>query len=526
MESNDLEWDDDDGGESFKSALSSSLKESFTAYSICVNPLSLNIDITDHSEFVDALSEGGEESENEEEPFQEINNSEQNNDLGDLVSNDPLTIEDDAPEDHANHETMQTPVIIPKDIPAKLMIESKSTNQTTANPVIKSLTFNQDNDCIAMATSTGFQINTLDPNPNQPYQIHKKDIKGGVTCIQMLHHSSLLAIVKSKTPRNLSIIHARTGKAVKEMSFTSAVRRVEMNKCCIVVLTASGDLHVFVYNKRMGDGDSDSDSDFDFVKSVNIIHASESARTMTADGAMLQGAFFELSSHLIEGCAWLVCKSSEGLGSISVHRILDENGKKPAMELMNTFNAHSHSIGKIAIGGDDVKTQKVFATASIQGTIIRVFRLSDCEKLYELQRGSSPSTIRSISFNMEASRISVSSFKGTIHIFDLTKENQVNNREQEPKSNIFNALKRLTYKVKENDENIIRSFARIRLKGDHARVSNTIAMLKTTKLECGEEEDNIAICLQDGKLFQYAVRSNGRKRPTRADDLLIQEDSA
>lgn len=537
MKYNDLEWDDD-GGESFKSAISSPLAESFTAYSVCVNPLTLNIDITDHSEFVDALSEGDaslDEVENVEEEEEESSLEEFDASHGnDVGGNEPCAIEDDHAEDHqstnSTSETEPQSHAVPKDVQAAATNENESKTKTinqklmaNKNLAIKSLTFNQDKDCIALATTNGFQINTLDPDPNQPYQIHKKNIKGGITCIQMLHHSSLLAIVKSKAPRNLYIIHARTGKIVKELSFTSAVRRIEMNKLCLTILTASGDLHVFVYNQRAAVGDRD----FVFVKSLNILHSSESARTMTAEGAMLQGAFFELSSHLIEGSAWLVTKSSEGLGYISVYEISLENGT-PVMRMENTFHAHSHSIGKIAIGGDDVKTKKLFATASIQGTLIRVYRLSGCEKLYELQRGSSPSTIRSMSFNLNASKISVSSIKGTIHLFDLAEDNQLN-RKQNPdgKSSVLNALKRLSlYKSKENEANIIKSFARIRLKGEQSRLSNTIAMLRTTKLENGDEEDNVAICLQDGKLFQYAVNGNGKKRPTRADDLLRQNTPA
>jgi WD40 repeat protein len=198
------------------------------------------------------------------------------------------------------------------------------------------------------------------------------------------------------------------------------------------------------------------------------------------------------------------------------------------MKLTNQVQAHSHSIGKVAIGGihgcDDVKGQKVFATASVQGTFIRVFRLSDCEKLYELQRGSSPSTIHSMSFNMQASRMAVSSIKGTVHIFDLAEENQIKFPKPDSKNSIFKNFRQMTQKRKEAELNIIRSFARVRLKGEHARQSNTVSMLKTTKLENGEEEENIVIVLQDGKLFQFAVQSSGRKRPTRADDLMIRRE--
>lgn len=517
MEYNDLEWDGGGDDESFKSALASPLAESFTAYSVCVNPLSLNIDISDHSEFMDALSEEQSEEEVEESPRKDDEHSE--NYSGSSMNTESFeNVESDRKHKVKNEENSAQTY---KGTGTCTDIQQNVQNiGKKSSPSVAYITFNQDNDCIAMATSVGFQITTLDPNPNEPYQIYKKNVQGGVKCVQILHRTSLVAIVKNKTPRILSILHAKTGACVEEFPFTDAVRRVEMNKLCLVVLTASGNFHIFVYKKR---------THITFLRSINIIHSSESARTMTNDGALLQGAFFDLSSHLIDGNAWLVSKSSQGLGFISVYKICSGSEEREStVEEIASCNAHSHSISKVSIGGgsndNDSVTQKVFATASIQGTIIRVFRLVDCVKLFELQRGSSPSTIHSISLNMNASRIAVSSSKGTIHLFDLCKENRANYQaKQSSKRNVL--LKYLKLKGQEKDENIVRSFARVRLKGEHSRVPNIVRMLKNAILENGEDVENVAVCLNDGKLFQYSVQNNGKRTPTRADDLLFQKDS-
>jgi WD40 repeat protein len=526
-ELNDFEWDGGGDDESFKSALESSIIESFTAYSICVNPLSLNIALSDDSEFEDALSE--EESENDHDNDNGNDDSIQNiysytggcngATATEERNKDRPIVENEATEDGSG---AQPTVVIPSNAQTKLTRIPESTIHTTKRPNINSLAFNQDKDCIAFSTSTGYQIQTLETNPNEPYQIHKMPMRGGTNCIQILHRTSLLAIVKSKTPRILSIIHARTARIVKELSFTSAVRRVEMNKLCMVVLTANGELHVFVLEK----------GDIEFVESIGILHESESARTVTAEGAVMQGTFFELSSHLMDGCAWLVTKSMEKIGFVSIYRICTDFGQA-GMELVKTFSAHNHAIGKIAIGGiaNDNAAQTVFATASAKGTIIRVFSLSHCEKLYELQRGSSPCTIYSMSFNADVTMLAVSGSKGTVHLFHLTEENQVNSVQDEStqgvalKKGFSNMMKRFTSKSKDDTENIVRSFVRIRLKGEHSKVANTVAMLKTVESEDGDKEDDVAICLGDGKLFQYAVRHNGKKRPTRADDLMARKNS-
>ena len=521
----DLEWDGGDD-ESFMSAIASPLGESFTAYSICVNPVSLNIDVSDHSEFVDALSE--EESEDDSYAIPEILQDENDGEVLDMNESD--VIEEN---NLAEHREEQTPVLVQRNAQGANEIDTtKGTRTKTKAPVIKSLTFNQDRDCIAMATSTGFQIQTLDTNPNESCQLHKIDM-GGTNCIQILHRTSLVALVKSKTPRMLSIVHARNGAVVKKISFTSAVRRVEMNKMCMVVLTASGELHVFIYRRQEGE------RNIVFLKSFSILNEAESARTMTADGAMLQGSFFELSSHVISGCSWLVTKSKDGVGSVSIYKISCEGGRdgdssksNPTMTLVDTIEAHGQSIAKVAIGGlssgkGDSVEKSVFATASIQGTVIRVFSLSNCHKLFELHRGSSSCTIYSVAFNQDATLLSVSGSKGTVHVFQLTEENKVDFQEDSSsmKNTVWRVVKRLTSKPKKKEEKVVRSFARIRLKGEHAKVSNTLAMLKTADLDDGQKEDNVAICVADGKMFQYAVQGNGKKRPTRADDLLVQKDS-
>jgi hypothetical protein len=129
-----------------------------------------------------------------------------------------------------------------------------------------------------------------------------------------------------------------------------------------------------------------------------------------------------------------------------------------------------------------------------------------------------------MAFNANATILSVSGSKGTIHLFRLNEENLIQNalsNDGSRKVRIAGLMKRLTTKSS-NDEQIVRSFARLRLKGQHSRKSNTITMLD--ELQNAEVEDNIVICLSDGTLLQYAVRENGKKRPIRADDILFQID--
>ena len=61
----------------------------------------------------------------------------------------------------------------------------------------------------------------------------------------------------------------------------------------------------------------------------------------------------------------------------------------------------------------------ILATASDKGTIIRVFSVPDAHKLYQFRRGSMPSRIFSMSFNITSTLLCVSSATDTIHVFKL-----------------------------------------------------------------------------------------------------------
>ncbi|XP_074926888.1 WD repeat domain phosphoinositide-interacting protein 4 isoform X2 [Chelonoidis abingdonii] len=69
----------------------------------------------------------------------------------------------------------------------------------------------------------------------------------------------------------------------------------------------------------------------------------------------------------------------------------------------------------------------VVASASRQGTLIRLFDTQSKEKLVELRRGTDPATLYCINFSHDSSFLCASSDKGTVHIFAL-KDTRLNRR--------------------------------------------------------------------------------------------------
>lgn len=97
---------------------------------------------------------------------------------------------------------------------------------------------------------------------------------------------------------------------------------------------------------------------------------------------------------------------------------------------VNVIEAHKSPLSSIALNTKGT----LLATASETGTIIRVFSVPGGQKLYQFRRGTYPSTIYSMSFNLSSTLLTVSSTTDTIHIFRLGTSNTGNSRPSSPGS--------------------------------------------------------------------------------------------
>lgn len=85
------------------------------------------------------------------------------------------------------------------------------------------------------------------------------------------------------------------------------------------------------------------------------------------------------------------------------------------LKAVNVVEAHRSPLCCIALNSEGT----LLATASETGTIIRVFSVPRGQKLYQFRRGTYPSTIYSMSFNLSSTLLCVSSASDTVHIFRL-----------------------------------------------------------------------------------------------------------
>jgi autophagy-related protein 18 len=85
------------------------------------------------------------------------------------------------------------------------------------------------------------------------------------------------------------------------------------------------------------------------------------------------------------------------------------------LEAVNVVEAHRAPLSSIALNSEGT----LLVTASETGTIIRVFAVPSGAKLYQFRRGSYPTSIYSMSFNLNSTLLCVSSTTDTVHIFRL-----------------------------------------------------------------------------------------------------------
>ncbi|KAF4335042.1 autophagy protein [Fusarium beomiforme] len=263
-----------------------------------------------------------------------------------------------------------------------------------ANPTLNFITFNQDHSCLAVGTSKGFRIYHTDPFS----RIFSSD-DGNIAIIEMLFSTSLVALILS--PRHLIIQNTKRASVICELTFPSAVLAVRLNRKRLAVVLED---EIYLYD----------------ISNMSLLHTIPTSPNPSAICAL---------SPSSENCfiAYPLPKPRE-----------DSDSRRPAhappnsafvaptsgevlvfdtltLKAVNVIEAHRSPLCCICLNNEGT----LLATASETGTIIRVFSVPKGQKLYQFRRGTYPSTIYSMSFNLSSTLLCVSSTSDTVHIFRL-----------------------------------------------------------------------------------------------------------
>ncbi|KAM7472882.1 hypothetical protein LguiA_011065 [Lonicera macranthoides] len=254
-------------------------------------------------------------------------------------------------------------------------------NHSSSNPILCA-SFNQDNSCFAIGTKDGFKV--FDCNTGR--LLYERAI-GAFIIVEMLFTSSLLAIVgageqPSLSPRRLCLFNKTTGTALQELNFLTSILAVRVNRRRLIVVLQE---KTYIYD----------------INSLAILDAIDTVPNLKGLCAF---------SPSLDGC-FLALPASTAKGSVLVYNVLE-------LHSHCEIDAHRSPLAAIDLSSNGM----YIATASEQGTLIRVHLVSEATKSYSFRRGTYPSTIFSLSFgpSMELPDILVaSSSSGSVHAFFL-----------------------------------------------------------------------------------------------------------
>lgn len=222
-------------------------------------------------------------------------------------------------------------------------------NHALINKSISTLyrvSFNQNGSCFAIGTDCGISVYSCDPFCEMFRRYF--DNGGGIGIVEMLFRSNILVFVGNgdnpQYPRNKVIIwDDHQSRCIGELRFRSAVRGVRLRRDCIVVILEQ---KIYIYN-------------FADVKLVHQIETISNPKGLC-----------EISQTAVSPV--LVCPGLQN-GQVRVEHFTSKRTK--------FVFAHDSRIASFALSHDG----HVLATASIKGTLIRIFSTQDGTLLQEVR---------------------------------------------------------------------------------------------------------------------------------------------
>lgn len=241
------------------------------------------------------------------------------------------------------------------------------------------LSFNQEASCISVGTRQGFSIYNCEPFG----KCFQEEI-GGIGIAEMLYCTSLVALVGAGdqpafSPRRLRVWNTKTGAAICDLNFVTAVLAVRMNRQRLIAVL---ERKIYIFD----------------ISTMKVLE--------TLDTSPNPMALCVLSPH---DNGHLAFPSGASPGEIVLY---DANN----LSVLNAFQAHRTAPVAMAFNPQGT----LLATASQSGTLIRVFSVPSGKKVAAFRRGSYGAQVYCLAFNESSTILCASSDTGTIHFFSLT----------------------------------------------------------------------------------------------------------
>ena len=261
---------------------------------------------------------------------------------------------------------------------------------------LRSLRFNQDQTCFVAALDDGLRVFYLDPIREMSHLRH--ELVGSVSKVEMLYKINLIAFVGGgKKPRfpenNILVYDDRQQEFVMEVSLPESVLNIRLKRDKLIAVCRS-QIHVFSFPNR--------------CKLLFNVTTRDNPKGICELSSVRLGV-----ANLSEGSHDLMVFPGYKTGSVQILNLATTEQKVSSAPV--TINAHKTELAVINVNQQGT----MIATASVKGTLIRIWDSIQRVMLVELRRGSDPAILYCLNFSPGDEWLCCSSDKGTVHVFAL-----------------------------------------------------------------------------------------------------------
>lgn len=253
-----------------------------------------------------------------------------------------------------------------------------------SNIFLLSNSFNQDQTCFVAGTTAGFRVFVADPLREAKRREHHVAFdRRSVLLVEMLFRTELFAMVTvSENDPSSSGLHKvliwddRKGKFIAELRSRNEVKGIVFRKD-IIVMVCEYAIYAYTCDKLQV-----------------VLHISTNANPR---GLCVLTPSVE---------PWILACPGQSTGAVKVQIGKDKT---------HVFQAHQTGVAAMAL----TASGGLLATASENGTVVKVFQTADGQLLYRLRRSTRPALISSLAFRSDEKFLAVASSTSTVHIFKL-----------------------------------------------------------------------------------------------------------
>lgn len=222
---------------------------------------------------------------------------------------------------------------------------------------------------------------------------------GGIRIIEILNKSNIIALVSNssdgnQSPNKVVIWDDQQNKVISEIKFNSDIKNVKINSFNLFIVCKN---KIYAFNLNN-------------LQKIDDFETYDNPRGV-----------FSLSTYPEES---IIAYPFTQKGFVGVKRY-----GNPLKE--NKFWAHSSGIGCISLNREG----NLICTASLNGTLIRVYDAESGDIGYEFRRGKDKAVVFSMSFDYDSDFIACTSDRGTVHFFALINPGNEENKEQDNEAN-------------------------------------------------------------------------------------------